>query len=211
MALVFAQNVIEIAVTATFQGRPHVNVWHMESVESSTQNDEEVVRDFANNWQDHMMAQVTNGYSLQAFDWRSLDPDDSNVGSVSPDSAKRLVGAITGNPASINTCFLIKKQTANRPRGKRDGRCYISGVPETAIDGVGAVLGTVVTAWNTELQAFLDGVSDGGIINPSKWPVVLEAPPESRVPGSTPVTVGKRRITSLVLDPIAGTQRDRMR
>lgn len=211
MAIVYSQDVVEIAVVAELAGRPHVNVMHIKNDEGS-QSDVAKVRDFANNWQDHMLGFISIEYVLKSFEWRSLDPDDSNVGTLAPDAAKNVTGLVAGDVESPNVSLLIHKRTLNRPRGRRDGRLFLGGVPTIHTFANGNLTTTLTDAANTALTAFVDGVNDtawaggagGGL-------VVLETTPASRVPGTTPVTIGSRAVIQMVCDTRAATQRDRLR
>lgn len=211
MAIVYAQNVVEVAIRAKVAGREHVNVLHLHNDEGA-QSDAAKVRDLANNWQDHVLPQISGQYALMDFAWRSLDPDDQNVGVVIPDPAKAVIGGAAGPILPPSSCFLIKKQTANRPRGRRDGRIYISGVPETSVDDAGAVSAGHRSSLDTAFAAFLDGVSD------DQWGVgggsglcVLETTPASRQAGTAPVTITWRAITGFTCDQTIAHQRDRVR
>lgn len=212
MALVYSQNVIEIAVRATISGQPHVNVWHMRQAEGTNVGDGGAAQDFANNWQDHILNFLNNNYVLQDFAWRSLDPDDNNLGVIQPDPVKKTVGVGADDPMPAQVAFLIHKNTANRPRGRRDGRAYIGGVPEGVADGRGTVVAANVTAINGHLLDFWNGVTDDPIASDvDRELVVLETTPESRAPGTLPVIIGSRRVTSLTCDSLLATQRDRLR
>lgn len=216
MAIVFSDNVIEIAVIQSHAGRPVVNVWHMSHTQELTGGDKEsVVRDFANNWQDHILDIQVQELDLIEFQWRSLDPGDSTVGTLSPDPAKSISGQNTAPPASPNVALLVEKRTNNRPRGRSDGRCYLAGVGEGFIDAAGALTPAMVTLANSTLAAFYNGISDSGTVvggwDGDSFPVVLETTAASRAPGTQPVTINSRRVTSLVIDPVAATQRERMR
>jgi len=210
MATVFSNDVVEIAVRATLNGKMHVNVWHMFGEEDVNTSDEDTVRDFANNWQDHIVPETAGGYTVNEFAYRSMDPDDSNVGTLTPDVTKPVSGTATNIVAPPNVAYLIHKRTTGRPRGARDGRMFMSGVPENAAGVNGEVAGANVNAWNAALALFLAGVSNAQV-GVDRYPVVLQTTPLSRAPGTTPITILSRRITSLVLDPVVATQRDRLR
>lgn len=216
MAIVYAQNVIEIAVKQTYSGRPAVNVWHMFHDQELTGGDKEsVVRDFANNWQDHVMGLQVNTVTLDSFDWRSLDPLDGTVGTLTPDPAKNTAGQDTAAGMPPNVAILVHKNTSSRPRGRRDGRCYIVGVSETAADNAGVVPQGGVDFWNDYLSDFYNGISDTGTVvggwDGDSYPVVLETTPASRAPGTAQVTVNSRRVTSITADALLATQRERLR
>lgn len=213
MAIVYSTRVIEIAVIQSFIGRPVVNVWHMyNDSEMWGDNPEAAVEDFRDNWQDHMTEMSTSDLVIDSFEWRSLDPADNRLGTVEPDTGKPLTGQVVGNSAPPNVAYLIKKNTANRPRGRRDGRSFICGVPETYVANSGALEGTTATVINGFLSSFYNGISDSSVNwAGDSYPVVLETTPASRAPGTNPVTIGSRRVTSITCDPVVSTQRDRLR
>lgn len=213
MAVVYADNTIEIAVIQSYSGRPAVNVWHVEATDEwFPAESEEIVRDFANNWQDHMLDLQTSSLSLLRFEWRSLDASDGTVGVLQPDPAKPITGQQSGSGAPPNVATLVKKNTTNRPRGARDGRAFIVGTEETVITPAGVIAPASVTAWQNAVDDFYDGISDTGFFtNNGRFPVVLETTAASRAPGQQPVTVNTRRITSLTVDSLVSTQRDRLR
>jgi hypothetical protein len=212
MAIVFSQDTVEIAVVGLIGFKPHVNVWHMHALEDPTTSDVDAVKDFANNWQDHLIPLMNRQYKLQHFAWRSIDPDDNNTGVLSPDLTKAIQGPDQALCLPFNTAYLIHKRTQNRPRGRRDGRMFLSGVSEGKADDYGEVLDTTQAAWNTALAAFLEGITDVSVTSgKDQYPVVLETTPASRAPGAQPVTVAGRRINRLVMDRTVASQRDRLR
>lgn len=213
MAIVFAENTLEIAVRHLYAGKPSVNVWHMHfSAELSFDTMTELVNDFRNNWQDHMMDDVVNTVVLQDFAWRSLDPGNGSNGIVLPDPAKPTTGGVAAAGFPPNVAVLVHKNTANRPRGRRDGRAYIAGLAEQGAGDGGELESSVVSIWNTLLTSFYNGISDSTTVaGGDRYPVVLETTEASRAPGTGSVTIGTRRVTSLTVDPVLATQRDRLR
>jgi hypothetical protein len=210
MATVFAENIVEIAVVATVGGRPHVNVLHVYGEEDVNVSDEDTVLDVANSWQDRLIPEMTAEYQLVEFRWRSLDPNDNNVGTRSPNLAKPTQGPAQGATFPPNVAFLMHKRTNNRPRGARDGRMYVSGVSEGTVDNLGVVQGITVNAWNTALAAFLTDI-DAPQLGVQRYLAVLETTALSRAPGATPVTIDSRQVTAFTLDAKVATQRDRLR
>lgn len=213
MALVYAENVIEIAVIQDQDGRPVVNVWHMwfdSELGSDTKVD--VVGDFRDNWQDHMTELSTPDLTIQRFEWRSLDPGDASLGVVLPDGAKPTAGQRSGAGTGPQMAKLVEKNTDDRPRGARDGRCFIAGVPAGDVQADGLIAPSIVPLDNASLQLFYDGISDtSGAASGDRYPCVLETTVASRTPGATPVTINSRRVTSITLDPRSSSQRDRNR
>ena len=211
MAIIYAQDVFEIAMHHEHAGRPVVNVLHIANDEGA-QSDASKARDVLNNWQDHMISHQDDNLVLVGCTWRSLDPDDTNQGEISLDPAKPTVGAYAGMGAPPNVALLIKKVTANRQRGQRDGRMFLGGVPVGTFGQGGDVLPDYRAAKQTACDAFLDGVNDDqwGVGGGSGL-VVLNTTPESRTAGSLPVTLTWRPVTSLIVDSTLSTQRDRLR
>lgn len=211
MATVYVQNVIEIVVVARYGLQPCVNVLHMKSEEENAQSDGDLAQDFANNWQDHIVPQLSQAYDLSAFEWRSLDPDDNNAGTVVPDPAKPITGITpVGEAAPANVAALVRKRTANRPRGRRDGRIFLPGVTEGQVGPDGTLSAAAILGYNTALQSFYDGITDSSTLGAETYMVVLETTPESRLPGPQPVTIESRRVTALDIDPLTASQRDRL-
>lgn len=213
MAQVFSPNVIEIAVVQTHAARPVVNVWHMYfDEELGTDTPSDVVRDFANNWQDHVLELQSNDVSLVRFDWRSIDPGSGALGTLAPDPAKDVNGVAVGAGMPPNVAYLVKKNTTDRQRGQRDGRSFLAGVVEAEVASNGTLNSTTRAAWQGQLDSFYSGITDisGGAAG-DRYPVVLATTAASRAPGSTPVTIDSRRVTSLTLDTLVSTQRDRLR
>ena len=211
MAVIFSPDVIEVAVIGTLGGRQHVNVVHLRNDEAGG-NDESKARDLLNNWQDHMLKLQTNSYQLVRAEWRSIDRDDNNVGTLMPDPAKAVAGTNAAEGAPPNVALLIHKVTQNRPRGRRDGRIFLSGVPEAQIANNGGLEAPWLASRQADLDAFVSGVNDAGWAgNSGSGLVVLETTPDSRVPGTHEVDLTSRAVTSLVLDPKVATQRDRLR
>lgn len=213
MAIVYSNRIIEIAAVGTVGTKPHVNVWHMWfDSELGTDTKVAVVEDFRNNWQDHVMSFLADSYKIQEFAWRSLDTNDASNGVVQPDGVKRTQGALAEPALPPNVALLIEKNTDNRPRGRRDGRSFLGGYPEGRTGQAGELLAADITTINTALAAFYNGISDtSGSASGDRYPAVLETTPASRAKGTTAVTIGSRRVTSITVDPVVSTQRDRLR
>lgn len=213
MAIVVSEGVIEISVQGEVAGRPWASVWHMRNEGGGVipaDEPEAVVEDFRNNWQDHMMGNLDNDVSVTAFVWLSLNSADGQTGVVLPDPSKPVNGGINSGAAPPNVSWLINK-TASGGRGTRNGRAYLPGVPEAGVDDAGGVEPAYITGWVPALADFLSGISDGGGLDPARYPVVLRRPAESRIPGTQIVEVDSSRITALTLDSRVATQRRRLR
>lgn len=211
MAIIFAQNIIEIAMRHTYGGNPSVNVLHVFNDEGLS-SDADTARDVLDNWQDHIIPMTDDSFLLLEASWRSLDPDDLNQGTLAPDSAKPVNGTGGGDGMPPNVSYLIKKGTANRQRGQKDGRIFLGGVIRSLVDENGLINSTGQSSFLSGLDAFLNGVNDtGAVYDEGQYLAVLNTTPASRVPGTSQVTLTHRMVTSLTLDPKVSTQRDRLR
>lgn len=215
MAKVFSQDVIEIAVLGHIGTHSTVNVWHLRATEAPDHLDEDHAEVFRQSYQDLIVPLATPDWFLDGFTWVSLDPDDANAGELAPLTTEPVRGEMTGASAPPNVCALVQKITPNRPRGRRDGRAYLPGVRETDVDVNGKFDAPTLTTYNNALSNFYAAVDDAGVAEgTTEWLrhfVVLETTPESRIPGTQEVIINSRRVTSLKLDPIVATQRNRLR
>lgn len=211
MAIIYADQVSELAIRATYAGREHVNVLHYVNDETAL-SDAAKAKDILDNWQDHIMEFLDSDYSLSEADWRSLDRDDRNQGTVVPDATKRVAGGVAGQGLPPNCTWLVKKITNDRGRGQRDGRMFISGVPGANVFDTGVIAPAWVTNMQTAVDAFLDGVNDDGFgVGGGSGLVVLNTTPASREKGTMEVDLTFRTVGSLVVDSKIATQRDRLR
>lgn len=211
MAKIFAQDVIEIALNHTYAGRPIVNVLHVKNDETGG-SDEQKVRDVVDNWQDHIVGRGSNGITFTGADWRSLDPSEGDVGTAAPDPAKPVTGTQTGEGIPGNNAIHVRKITEGRMRGQRDGRIFICGVPENAVDRVGNLTDTFLAHMQAGVDSFLAGVNDTGVtMGSGSGLVVLNTTPESRMKGTHEVTLTYRLVSGLAVDRMIASQRDRLR
>jgi hypothetical protein len=214
MAIKVCPNVIQITAHGTVAGRPWASVWHMnaeDGIFGSGPGPEDVVRDFADNFQDHLLNNISVHVVLTNFTWLALDNAEGATGVMAPNPAKLTAGTWNRDIAGPAMAMLIRKQSSSR-RGARNGRAYMPGVTEEQMDNAGNILGTWQTSYNAQLQAFLDGISDDTALDAAgRYPVVTHFPPAAREKGPQIVEGTKTRITSLTLDGRAATQRRRLR
>lgn len=213
MATVYSPNIIEIAVMQKHNTVTAVNVWHMWfDPELGSDTVEDVVGDFRDNWQDHILDMQTSEVVVEEFRWRSLDPSSGAMGVIAPDPAKATSGQASGTTMPPNVALLLHKRTSDRLRGQRDGRSFLAGVSEGDVNGRGTITPATRSGWQVSVDAFYNGISDtSGSAAGDRYPAVLNTTPASRAPGSQSVTISSRRVTSIQLDALVSTQRDRLR
>lgn len=210
MAIIFSDNVTEVAVQHLVSGRPSVNVLHVKTDTLLGDFDpEETARDLLDNWQDHLMALMTDNVSLTGCAFRSLDEGSGASGFLLPDDTKPSNGGQEGNASPPNVAWLVRKEVTNRARSERNGRMYIAGVEEDGVSAAGMVVGDYPTLWSDALEDFLSGVN-GGVLAANRL-VVLTIPKAARVKGDAEFTVGTNDVSRLVLDPMVATMRKRLR
>jgi len=105
-----------------------------------------------------------------------------------------LGGSHSTSPAPTNIAWLVRKESALGGRKNR-GRMYLPGMGEVDVDGVGNISSTSQTAVQAGLDALVNDLATANFD-----PVILH---NSVL---TPTAV-----TFLTVEPLAGTQRQRMR
>lgn len=193
-----ADNVTEIAILGRWtNSRPCVNVIHVQREED---NARQSTVDVLNNWQDHIMAVVSNNYSIEGARFRDRNVTTGVVGFQGPDLAKNLVGLNSTAAANPNTSFLMHKD-GDLVAGQRPGRMYVVGVQEDKIDEDGKLDPTYMGTIDGQMDNFYDGLSGAG----SNQLVVVH------FQGPGDLTGTSTEVTALRLDPRVATQRRRLR
>lgn len=214
MAVKVVSNIIQITAQGTVAGRPWASVWHMRNGGGTLEvaaDPVEVVEDFRNNWQDHIMEPLSNVVTLSGFQWLSLNSAEGQTGFVPVDPNKRTTGGWQRDIAGPAMCYLVRKSAGSR-RGARSGRAYLPGVAEEAVNNSGEIASAQITGINTNLAAFLSGLTDGNVgTETERRIVVTHFPPAARIKGPQVVQGTSSDVTSLTLDPRAATQRRRLR
>ena len=152
-----------------------------------------VAADLFTIWSDNFSPGQDPACSLTRVDVFNDTAIGSAIGSTS--------GGGGGTFGPSNTAVLIHKVTGIRGRRAR-GRMYVpAATPEGEINNAGALSAPLLTFWEDACVAFmtdLDGLAYVPIVN-------------QNVEGNTPAIVPNPAITALLVDPVAGTQRRRMR
>jgi hypothetical protein len=110
--------------------------------------------------------------------------------------AQDVLGGTSHTPTTANTAFLVKKLTSSPGRRNR-GRFFLPGVSEQDVDAIGNVVPSKIT----ELQGNLDDFYAGCVaahFNPELF-------------HNTPPGALSTSVTRFLLEPLAATQRRRMR
>lgn len=173
-----------------------------------------LAEDLWNNWKDEVMPHLANAVHLISVTVQSQHEEDGEQGLY---TAAEVVGGIAQQSLPANVAMIVRKRTARAGRNFA-GRWFLPGITEQEWQGGGqtALPGAYVTAFNADLEDFLDGIEDGGRIGPVPQRHMVVA---SRFDGVDPIThlpipreEGETaRVTSLTLNPLIGTMRKRIK
>ena len=107
-----------------------------------------------------------------------------------------------------NTAFLFRKTTASGGRRNR-GRMFVPGITEGSVNSTGGIDATDALAYQAAADLFVSSMAAGG------WPLVILHPAvperEPKVPTPALAAATPTPVTSLILQPVAATQRRRLR
>lgn len=195
-------------------GRKVVNVLDMRIFnENLTTTRNEAIEDQAeiisNRWSVDVFAHLANNLVMETVSWVDLNSSSGSTGSVAFESGD--TGAEPTDQAyQPNTAFLVSKVIGGHARGARNGRMYLAGMHEgqSADDG-----SLVISDVQTDLDSFFGNINqDNGLTDPaytSRLCVVHLGPkpagPDDDWPGTS------SDVTQLVVQPVAATQRRRLR
>ena len=140
------------------------------------------------------------------------DTDEHDVGTHN----EVIPGAMPNAALPQNCSMLLKKKTARAGR-RNSGRMYLPAgyMAEADVTNQGAHLSPALASYMANATQFFDNLTDATIIIPRPktdfFPMLLHSEPtddEGNVTGPAPVPT---EITSLTIDPIIATQRQRLR
>lgn len=142
--------------------------------------------------------------------WVDLDSEEGSTGSI----LSNFGGSDTADPAPANTAVLVHKQAPGGGRATRNGRCYFAGLTDPVFASR-AIDGPFSAAFQGDLDGFLDDISEinGGTDFPnySAFAVVVHTRNDGTEEAPNIVYAGNSIINRLSIDPIAATQRRRLR
>lgn len=141
---------------------------------------------FATNIMPNLSSSVTLNTTRVKWGPNTTGPFDEYTGAVA--------GGAAASTSPPNVAFLVEKRTALGGR-MGQGRMYLPGVEEGAVGVNGAVLGSTITAVNSDLNAFLAQLESG-----TRNMVLLHSTSLTPTP-----------VLSLNIDAFAATQRRRLR
>lgn len=195
MAVVCADT-YQLSVYGTVAGRNWANVFHVLKLGASppdvTDAAEQIMAAYCTNLLPNMHGDV----SVVGCNFVDLDSSSGDSG-TSTARPSGHTGGISGDMTPVNTCFLVQ-WAASGGRRYRNGRTYLPGVPEGAVNNAGGVSTTYQTDLGVGTNNFITELFDDDL----QLCVVSKATEVDWVP---------RSISHGQIAPVAATQRRRMR
>jgi hypothetical protein len=151
--------VCRFAINGRMGGRDIVNVldYFLETTGTTTARAgscNDMAGILINQWTADILNKLSVSYSFNSVSWVDLDSASGSTGVRTTSGANSLptLGSIAGDALPPNVAQLVTKATTSQ-RGRRNGRLYLCGMPET--DTSGGNLGlTRLNAWETSWAAF---------------------------------------------------------
>jgi hypothetical protein len=163
--LVYA-GVCRFTVHGHFGGVQVANVldMHIDSQNGSNRGDNilDQAKVIVDNWANHMMQVPSNTYTADRVSWVDLNSVDGETGETAEGTAHNFPasGGYPNAALPANVALVITKQVASA-RGKRKGRLFMVGLPEsyTLSDQPNVVDPTYITNTQGHVNSFLSGIN----------------------------------------------------
>ncbi len=165
-----------------------------------------------NEWSDHVLSWVDNGYSATSVTWVDLDEADGTVGERTSTGQETWPQAgVDVGPAFPGNVAVLWRKVGAPQRGARSGRMYIVGCPEDYTDdspSPNRLNATTLAGTQTNATSFLGNTNQSGGGYESDLVVVTTT---ARDEDGHPTAGVGRVVESLVVDATLATQRRRLR
>lgn len=162
-------------------------------------------------WQDHMLDIMSNSITFAGGSFIDLDSLSGSTGSFGPAAGHPTTGSFSSADMTTQVAYLVHKNTTAH-RGQKQGRMYVPGVIESAVDGNGHLTSTYLSSLNTALAAYLsamNSISDSVFaLSPAMRVVHVHKPNKD---DATTWTWSSSDVSSLTADLRCATQRRRLR
>ncbi len=216
--VIVAPTIVRYSFHHLLSGNRHFDsVWDISVEGDGVISRDSVLTDFNSHvngyWQDKVVGPVlgtTTGFT--GSDWIDLDSTTGATGVLGPAGGHPIVGTNPPPYAPHSVCYLIHKNSTAH-RGQRQGRAYIPNIPEGKVGDDGILDGTfrssiqtLMEAWRTQVGSYTYPASTA---NPAALRVVHVRKPAPD--DATTWVWSSTTVNSLTCDPLAGTQRRRMR
>lgn len=170
MAPLVVPSVVRYSIVAELLGQTCINIMDVTITDEGigTSRDDainSVAGDIINNWDDHILGNLSSDYVFTEVRWLDLDSLDGSTGSRTSTDGTTLpvAGRSSGNAMPGHTYAKIRKNLEGSSRASRRGVLRLSGLQEGYVSG-NNLLGASITALNAAFEEFKDGINgtDGG-------------------------------------------------
>lgn len=212
-----APNVVRFSIVGFWtNSRPIVSVfdYHIDTTGGTVSRSDAIeahADDIIENWQSQIMDSFADNYTVDHISYLDLDTVDGPSGVRPPSGTEQTSGPATDAMAPPSMCYLITKSHVGG-RGTKPGRFYQPCVGEATIDENGQVTGGTVTALQTRADAFLANTTQAQPTDDfDAYMVVTHFGPRPAPPAEDNRVGVPHRVSGLVVQTLAATQRRRMR
>lgn len=195
MAVICADT-YQLSVHGTVAGRPWANVFHTLKLGATPPDVADAAQLMLDTYCSTLCSNLHQDVTVLGCNYVDLDSDDGESGDYTTVPGDNT-GDITGDMTPVNTCFLVQ-WSASGGRRYRNGRTYLPGVPEGAVNNAGGVSSGYRTDLGSNINDFLGDLFDGDL----QLCIVSKATEVDWIP---------RSISGGAIAATAATQRRRMR
>jgi len=167
MALTYG-GIVRTSVIGTYLGQEMVNVFdvHVDILDADLSRDEacfDLAGDILNNWSDHILPLMSDGYTANEVRWVDLNNDTGSTGARSTTSDNTWPEAGGGHTASLpgNVYIKVVKTIQGKNRQQRQGMVRWGAALESRIPTAqpNTVLPAFITTANAAWEDFKDGIN----------------------------------------------------
>lgn len=148
----------QLTINGTTAGRPYSNVFHCEPLGGSPPSVDLAAGIMFDAYTAGFCPAMSSHVSVQSCSYVDLRTLSGDSGTYTPPSPVSGAGSDVANPP--NVCYLIN-WTAPGGRNTRNGRSYIPGVTDAAVDAFGVVDDDYIDDLVTALDTFTDALQVG--------------------------------------------------
>lgn len=212
-----APGLLECAIHGLWtNGRQVTNMLHVHKEPEVAWNldpgtDLQVIEDVLFGWQEDVMPGLLNNYQIVDMSFIDLGSLDGISGVLAPNPALPLVGGNAAAAPAPNTSLLIHKNTVSA-RNQRSGRMYVMALSEADMDENGLVSAPLQAGIDARFATWRERIDQSITAIVYEVHVLhIQIPPGPPPVPPTIVDGSSTEVLSFTTDPVAATQRRRLR
>lgn len=157
MAPIIAPDVVRLSIEGTYNGRTWANVFH--GVYTGGATAEELATDMQLAWAANLSPAIDSSVTNFTASYVDLGTELGVSGEIPWDGPTS--GGYSGASCPPNVAYLLSLKALGT-RKQRNGRMYLIGVPEAAVDEAGAVDSTFLDGLTSRCEDFYEDIGLGG-------------------------------------------------